>query len=246
MKSRFPYSLYSSFILLLFFVVRLGGPAHGSDLAANDILERVRATFSEIRDYAVNIHAEIDMENVRVPPMNVEIFFKQPDKIRMKSKGFAMLPKEVVFLNLNRFSGENFYMSLLGRETLGQTEAYVLELVPRKEEIKVRKLTLWVDSERWIPLRVYTISLRGPTVNVDFEYDLFHEKYWLPVRINAKIDMADFKGFTTHHRFPNDEEDDMEKSQAKEGKMTIEFSDYRINKGLADSMFEKEIKHNVR
>ncbi len=246
MKRRFQSSPYLSFILLLLLAGSADWPALGSDLTANDILDRVRSTFSEIRDYAVKIHAEIDMEKVRVPPMNVEIYFKQPDKIRMKSNGFAMLPKEVVFLNLNRFSGENFYMSLLGKETLGETEAYIIELVPRKEEIKVRKLTLWIDSERWIPRRVHTLSLRGPTVNIDFEYNLFHEKYWLPIRINAKIDMADFKGFPTHHRLPNDEKDGSEESQPKEGKMTIEFSDYRINTGLPDSLFEKEIKHNVR
>jgi len=224
----------------------LGQTLHSSELTANDILGRVRSTFSEIRDYAVKVHAEIDMEKVRVPPMNVEVYFKQPNKIWMKSKGFAMLPREGIFLNPNRFNGENFYMSLLGKETLGQTEAYIIEFVPRKEEIKVRKLTMWVDSERWIPMRVHTMSLRGQTVKIDFEYAMFHEKYWLPIRIIAKLNMADFKGFPTHRGFPRNEGDDMNESQPKEGKMAIEFSDYRINIGLPDSLFEKEIKHNVR
>jgi len=224
----------------------LGYSSQGREITADDILRHLQSAFAEVEDYTVRLHAEIDMEQVRVPPMDVTVYFKQPDKIHLQSKGFAMLPREGIFMNPNRFSKENFYMSLLGKETLKNVETYKIELVPRKEEIKVRKLTIWVDPERWIFLKVHTISWRGQSAQVDFEYTQFQDNYWLPVRATATINLKEFKGFSHFfHKMPGRERENAAGSGAKTGRITIQFSDYKINVGLSDSIFEQESEHDM-
>jgi len=88
-----------------------------NELTVDDILKNLQSTFAEIEDYTALLHVETDIKQIRVPKMEVKIFFKQPDRLRLKSKGFAMLPREGMFINPNRFSKEDFYMSILGKES---------------------------------------------------------------------------------------------------------------------------------
>jgi outer membrane lipoprotein-sorting protein len=233
-------ALMTSCLIVTFLVLpNLLYASQSHDITAADILRHIRSTWSEVEDYSVRLQAEIDMEKVRVPPMDIMVYYKQPDKIHLQSKGFAILPRDGIFINPNRFSTEAFYMSLLGKETLKNVETYKIELVPRKQEIKIRKLTMWVDPERWIFLKVHTISLRGLSAHVDFEYALFQDKYWLPVRAIAIINFTGFKGFAPYHKmFGREKESDSEAGD-KTGRITIQFSDYKINVGLSDSIFEQ-------
>lgn len=234
--------VWIAFYLIVTFLVfqNLGYASQGHDITAADILRHMRSTSSEIEDYTVRLRAEIDMEKVRVPPMDITVYYKQPDKIHLQSKGFAMLPRDGIFINPNRFSKEDFYMSLLGKETLKNVETYKIELVPRKEKIKIRKLTMWVDPERWIFLKVHTVSWRGLSAHVDFEYALFQDKYWLPVSAIAIINFAGFKGFSPYYKMLGREKENASESGDKTGRITIQFSDYKINVGLSDSIFEQQ------
>ena len=237
---------YRAHVWILFYLMATflvfqnwGYASQGDDITAADILRHLQSKSSEIEDYTVRLRAEIDMEKVRVPPMDITVYYKRPDKIHVLSKGFAMLPRDGIFINPDRFSQEAFYMSLLGKETLKNIETYKIELVPRKEEIKIRKLTMWVDPDRWVLLRVHTISWRGLSVYVDFEYALFSDKYWLPVRAVANINLSGFKGFSPYYKMFGREKENASESGDKTGRITIEFSDYKINIGLSDLIFEQ-------
>ncbi len=59
----------------------------------DQILQKVVANFEKIKDYEVDVNIKVDVEFLKVPESNAKIFFKQPDKIALKSEGFAMLPK---------------------------------------------------------------------------------------------------------------------------------------------------------
>ena len=40
------------------------------------------------------------MERIKVPKMDVGLYFKKPDKYSIKSKNFAMIPKEALGFNI--------------------------------------------------------------------------------------------------------------------------------------------------
>lgn len=207
-------------------------------ITEDEILGHIQSVFNEIKDYTVRIHAEIDMEEINVPPMEVTVYFKQPDKIHLQSKGFAILPREGMFINPSRFNKENFYISLLKKDTLQTIETYKMELVPRKEEITARKLIIWIDSTRWLILRVHTVSWQRQSVQIDFEYAKIQNKYWLPIKSVADIDLAGFKGFADIMKMQGHEEQKATELDTKKGKLTINFFNYKINTGLSDSIFE--------
>ena len=226
------------FLAFLIFMI-ISTSTQGAEVTVPEVLKHLQSTFAQVKDYRVRLHAEVDMERVKVPPMDVIVYFKQPDRIHLQSKGFSILPRQGLFFNPNQFSQEDYYMSFLGKETLNKNEVYKIELVPRKEEIKIRKLIMWVDPERWITIKIHTVSWQGQSAEVDFDYSLFQDKYWLPVQAIAIINLKGFRGFSHFHGGNEAEKGGSAKSVDRKGSITIQFTDYEINTGLSDFIFEK-------
>ena len=80
----------------------LANPQTG--LSAEAVLSHVREPFESIHDYTVKIYAEISMPGMDIPPMDVKVYFKKPDRIHLESDGFAILPREGLFLNPETFT----------------------------------------------------------------------------------------------------------------------------------------------
>ena len=78
-------------LLLLFMSVSI---IFGQTKDPDAILNKVKENFNKIKDYQVDIHIKIDVSFLKVPDSNAKIYFKQPDKVKIKSDQFALLPKE--------------------------------------------------------------------------------------------------------------------------------------------------------
>ena len=239
MKNRDHTGVRYYIFTIIFIFLNFVYSARGGEIEALDVLGHLQSTFAEIMDYRVQLHAEIDMDQVRIPPMDVIVYFKQPDKFHLQSKGFSMLPRLGLFINPNQFTHKDFSVSLMGKETLKSIEAYKLELVPRKEDMKLRKFILWVDPGRWILLKVHTVSWQGQSAEIDFEYALFQKRYWLPASAIATINLKGFKGFSHFHGSRGSQKAGPPGSDDKKGRIIIQFTHYEINVGLSDSIFEE-------
>lgn len=221
-------------LILLLLIPNLLFAFQQTDKSVDEILGYIQSSFSEIKDYTVQIHAEIEMEDIDIPPMEVTVYFKQPDRIHLESEGFAMLPREGMFLNPGRFNHQNFYITLLGKDSM----MYKLELVPRKDDIMVRKLVLWIDPTRWIVMKVQTTSWQGQTTQINFEYSKIQDKYWLPIKTFIELNLAGFKGLAESMSMAGQDQKKADDAEVKKGKITVEFFNYQINRGLSDSIFE--------
>ncbi len=223
--------------LLILFTVSLIVTGEEPDLTAPRIIEKIQQHFSVIKDYTVDLHAVINMEDVHIPPMDVKVYFKQPDKVFIKSDGFAMLPREGVFQNPRKFNKENFYMELTGHVVIDSVKTYKLELIPRNEETMARKIKLWIDSEKWTIKRLESISWQGQKTEIRFTYEKIQNDYWLPVQTIADLTMTGFMGFGRMMKMKKNSETESKKE--RRGKLIIHFSNYKINKDLPDSVFEQ-------
>jgi len=233
MKKKFCIVVFS--VILIF--PYSGRSEQNTAINISDIINNLQTEFSLINDYSVRLTAVVDMKNVRVPPGNIKMYFKQPDKVHLESKSFAMLPKEGIIINPNQFNKEDYYMSFLGEEILRGDRTYKIELVPRNDSIKIRKLNLWVDPDRWLVIRALTISWQGQSVQVDIQYDMINGKQWMPVKAAAMINLKGFMGFSSFHGGAGSGESRGDGPDESAGMVFLEFYDYEINKGIPDSMF---------
>ena len=205
-----------------------------ADITVSQIVAQLqKSSFSDIEDYIVDIRAELDMENVQIPPMEVKVWFRKPDKIHMESDGFAMLPREGLIIDPGYFNEENFFITMTGMDTIDSMPLYALDLVPKKEEIRVKKLAMWVSADPWLIMKIRAAAWQGHASEIVFRYGRVGDKYHLPASAHAEISMPPM-GRATPDMSASKEESG---KQDRKGHLTIEFRNYRINTGFSDDIF---------
>ena len=90
---------------------------------------------------------------------------------------------------------EIYHAELLGREMIGERECYKLKLTAKVSDIAYPGSTIWVDTERFVPLRQEYFAKSGQHLKTLqlFDYRKI-DGYWTPTRTNYKDEMKDGKG----------------------------------------------------
>jgi outer membrane lipoprotein-sorting protein len=204
------------------------------------ILENLEKGFEGINDFVSTIEAEVDMERVRVPKMKATMYFKKPDKVHFSSANFAMLPREGTMLNPSHLR-QRYDPVLLGEDTSDGRALYKLQLTPKEPRNRPSQLMVWVDPNSWTIARMESIPYQGRVLRVAFTYGLEAGRFWLPRTMQASFDLA---ARDTMSRQPSLDLPDLDDSPQRprpmrSGNITVKYSDYKVNVGLTDDMFEK-------
>ena len=207
-----------------------------------EILAKVKTEFEKVEDYKVDVQTKVDVSFLKMPDRKATIYYKKPDKFHIDSENFAMLPKSG--LNFSPLGFLNYkYTAFYEREdTVKGIPASVIKVIPLESSAEVILSTLWIDTERNIIVKVE--SSRKPQGNfiVNLQYLKTSEGFWLPSSILFEFSI-DGSGFPK--RFGDDEESKAKekKDDSKEvetGKVYLTYTNYKVNVGLPDSMFDQK------
>ena len=61
------------------------------------VVDKTQKQFEKAFDYQVTMKIELKVPGFRMPKKKYKVFFKQPNKLKIKSRGFGMLPKTGIF-----------------------------------------------------------------------------------------------------------------------------------------------------
>src|SRR5688500_4631960 len=71
------------------------------------LLKGVQQKFQKVKDYEAEVTIKVDVAFIKIPLKKGVIWFLQPDKIKVKTPGFALLPKRGMNFSPNQlFTGE--------------------------------------------------------------------------------------------------------------------------------------------
>ncbi len=222
--------------ILLFFsiiAVVVRTPANAQQLTAEKILQNVKANFDAVKDYTAMLTGKVDMERLKAPKMNVKLYFKQPNKFKTESKGTSFLPRNILDLNPGDLLAK-FDPSLMGKEDVDGKILYKIRLVTKPEKGKqIRESFIWVDESRWTITRLEAFPMEGRKIEIVIESTVIDGKYILPAKIIAKFDFEQNTDSLAEKIYsPN--------RMPKKGMVELIYSDYQVNKGLSDEIFEKK------
>lgn len=209
---------------------------------AEKILQRLVKNFDRVQDYEVDVKIDVNISRIKVPETNAKLFFKQPDKVSMKSDGFAIIPK----------SGFNFspstylkgdYTALYDRKVkLDGDELTVIKVIPIGDHGDVILSTLWIDEQADRIRKIESTTKTNGTFEIVLSYN-DGMKYPLPSKIvfsfnmdklNLPINQTDEK--------KSDKKSNGRQSSLTKGEVAVIYSNYKINKGISDSVFEEKSK----
>jgi len=227
--------------ILLFFVLVFNSTFAKNLSVVPDIdtlLLKVVDGFAGIQDFIAVIDAEVKMEQVQVPNMHAKMYYKRPDKIHFDSQGFLFVPRDGIALNPALLS-ERYDASLIGTDTLAGKILYKLQLAAKEKKTKLRQMYAWIDPANWTITKIETIPYEGRTLTMIFTYGLVQEKFWLPVKIVFALGSTGER-----EKYPDDSStqqadqfDRMQRTMPRNGSVTIQYSDYKVNTGIDDSVF---------
>ena len=226
-------------LLLLFFAT--SGFAEALMPSAQEILNRMEASFEKIEDYVVTLEGTIKMEGVNVPKTEAILFYKKPNKIHIESKGILFLPKKVMAINPNYL--KRYFKPLSIEKTIvKEVTIYKIKLIPKETPLG-NEIEIWVEDKHWSIKKMKIAGLKGSTVLAHIEYTMIKGKYWLPkgtvVELNIPAKARRHEVFADFGEIDRWEEKGTGKT--KKGIVNILFKNYRgVNAGLSDEVFKRK------
>jgi outer membrane lipoprotein-sorting protein len=229
------------FLKILLLVLLLISSTQAQNKDPKKMLEDVKNEYEQIKDYQADIHIKVDIPFIKMPERKAVIYFKQPDKIHIESGGFAILPKEgIKFSPLTML--ESDYTALYEREeSVGNIIAAVVKIIPLNSESDLLLSTLWIDPVQNRILKIE--SSRKPSGNFIIELSYGSEtEYNLPelISFTFSADPTLLQPQSHNQTGLDTEEASKDSAKTKPGKVLIHYSNYKVNMGIPDSIFQKE------
>lgn len=223
----------SLFIFLLAFITKAEG--------VEDLLKKVKAKLEQVNDYVAEGKMRTNVAFIKAPIGNAKVYFKKPNKLKVvKEKGISILPKGGISINTAAVLGMNNYTAIdAGEAEVNGIKTKVVKLLPTDDNSDIVISTLYIDEQTLLIKKTATTTKE----NGSFEMEMFYGTYahlGLPDKMIFSFNVKDYKmpkGITL------DFDDDLnaqekQKLKKKKGKVEFIYSNYIINKGVADAVFK--------
>jgi hypothetical protein len=225
------------FIILILFSVIAAAQKKDPD----KIISEVVKNFNRVEDYTVNVKVKVDVPFIKAPDTDATIYFKQPDKIHFASDKFALVPKEGLNFSPMGLLRSSYTALYIRDEVFNGHNHSLIKVIPTEDRGDVILSTLWIDTENDIISKVESSTKTSGT----FIMELFYtdkSEYPLPSKMIFHFNFSGMPG-RRYQKTPDDNAGtDKKKEENMSGKVYIDYSDYKVNTGLDDSIFEEPKK----
>ncbi len=228
-------------IALLFITIQMG---FSQSKNPDEIINGVITNFNKVNDYQVDVNIKVDVEFIKVPETKAKIYFKQPDKVHLKAEGFAMLPKNGMEFSPSSLIKKDYTAIYEQDVDLNGYKTSIVKVIPLGDQGEVILSTLWIDQKKQVIRKVESTTKTNGTFTIDFTFD-DKIKYPLPSKIIFSFNMDKMNLPSTITGETNNENPDKKNKNigsTTKGQVIVNYSNYVVNKGVPDSIFEEKNK----
>jgi len=228
------------------------------------IRDNIISQFDRINDYQVDIKISVKMTGFRMPNKKIHMYYKKPGKIKVKTRGFAILPKTGAGGNPSEFLDMLKHVSEIKRtirdnkpfyKIMGKVnqDSLKIPLPVKKDEFPDITMNVFVDAKKWVitEVGVYLDSESVFTLQTDY---IEESGVMVPEKSVFKVGVKGISRWTTQNPFdfggPGSDRQEFENIAKKAGfdaekdefvgEMIMIFSKYKVNQGIDDVLFIEE------
>jgi hypothetical protein len=228
-------------IIILLLVTHFGLSAQAQDMSA--LVARIKAKLDLVNDYEADGKMKTDVAFIKAPIGRVKVYYKKPNKFRLKKDGgISLLPKGGVSVNMNSIFGMTDFMAIAAGEALvGGTKTKVVKLLPNNENSDIVLTTMYIDEENLLVKKAITTTKENGTYDIEMSYGQFAQ-YGLPDKVTFSFNTKDYKlpkGITLEFDDEPKAQSEADKLKNRKGRVYITYSNYIVNKGVAESNFNR-------
>lgn len=224
------------FFVFVFYIQLAFSQSNNPDI----ILKKVLEAFNKVQDYEVNVNIKVDVDFLKAPETKAKIYFKQPDKIHFESETFALLPREGFDFSPNALLNKKYTAFFERVDTIDNFKTSVIKVIPLGETEDVILSTLWIDQAKFMIRKIESTTKFNGTFSIELKYENDLD-YPLPSSMifTFNIDKTNIpRGLSGDLRVDNKQKKKDDKPTTT-GKVYLTYTDYKINKGIPDKLFEE-------
>ena len=227
-------------LILVVMLIAMSTALNTSAQEVNTLVKQVKNKLDKVDNYVAEGRMKTDVAFIKAPAGKVKIFYKRPNKFKLKRDGgISLLPKGGVSVNMNSVLDNSDYLVLdAGTTTIGTTKVKVVKLVPTNDNSDVVLTTLYIDETNLLIKKASSTTKENGTYDMEMTYGRF-AAYGLPDKVIFAFNTKDYKlpkGVTMEFD-SGEKKSDADKMKNKKGRVEINYTSYLINKGVADSEF---------
>jgi len=205
-----------------------------------DLLQKVKTKYDKVNDYTATGKMKTNVIFIKAPVATVKIYYKRPDKLKIKNEsGISFIPRGSVNINMNNVLGlNNFEAVAAGTEKVNGTDCKVVKIFPLSDDENITRATLYIDEVNLLVMKSVISTKENGTYELVMTYKNY-SSYGLPDKVELTFNTKDYKlpkGVTIDYDNGSGK-NNADKEKTKKGKVEITYSNYTINKGVPDSVF---------
>lgn len=213
---------------------------HVNAQTADALIQSVVAKINSVNDYKAELQIKAAIPFIKVPIADATIYYKKTDKLKVESKGIAILPKQGMSDLTGFLSNTKSYSSVLGEDkTINEHKTKLVSVLPSAENSEIVLAKVYISPTDALIYRTVLTTKSSGTVSIDYEYN-HNKQYALPSKLTFTVDIKKFK---MPKSVASDIRNNDKKKKYKEnekGTIVLVFTSYEVNKGLSDAIFKED------
>lgn len=230
--------IFRTFIIILISIITISNNLKSQ--TADEVVKKVLSNFEMVKDFSADMKLKIDISYLNAPEKSGKIYFKSPNKTKIDIDGFSMLPKQGTGNFIAEIlNGDNTIIAN-GNEKIDGTDCISIKVIPNNPKNDVAIMTMWVNSQNWTVLKTESITKKSGSFVINLKYTKVDSKFMMPSQVKINFSVPEFslpKTMTGDFK-DNKENKPKSKDGKTEGIVSINYTNYMINKGIKDDVFK--------
>jgi outer membrane lipoprotein-sorting protein len=206
-----------------------------------ELIQKIKEKLDKVNDYEARGKMKMNVTFIKTPIADVKVYFKKPNKLRINNEsGISLVPKGTVNISMATVFSNSSAFDLIDIGKEEKTNLRIIKLLPRDENSDVVLSTLYIDEQLLLVRKAKTTTKESGTYEIEMIYGKYSQ-YGLADKVTFTFNVKDYrlpKGVTFDYDDGTKSDRDADKTKDKKGIIEITYSEYVLNKGVPDSIFE--------
>jgi hypothetical protein len=222
---------------LLFFFCLPGSVSFAQ--SPNQIINTVNSRFAKVNDYQADVTISCNIPFIIIEPITAKVFYKKPDKFKVKSTGILILPKQQANFLLKALADTNSYTAVkTGEELINKVSTSVISIIPHTDtDLVLGKF--WIYAEKGLILKSQLTTKSQGTILVEESYGA-QASFGLPDQMIFTVETGKFKIPKALAADLNRPSNQNTTTNNTTGTIILDFANYIVNKGVSDEIFREQ------
>ncbi|MBU3676259.1 MAG: hypothetical protein FGM54_03630 [Chitinophagaceae bacterium] len=208
------------------------------------LIRAVNRKLARVNDYTAAVAMQFQLPGVKMDNLSGQVYFKRPDKFRIKAKGLFFMPKQNPMQQVGKLllDTASYTAVISGYETVQGKRCAMVNVIPLRQDMDLVLGKFWIDVQDPLIYKSQITTKNNGTIESESRYANM-SAYALPSDMTIRLEMQKIKMPKMMAADLNKKSSSKPAATGKEkGSITMRFSNYVLNSRFPDQVFTEAVK----